>query len=85
MTAAVFDLARSSSAIIGLLVSDAQAVLRSLAGRVVVRPGGCIGLIAGAAEDVSGYFAQLADDSLPSFPLGAKAHRGIIHIEGEAP
>jgi len=42
-----------------LLVSDAQAVLRSMAGRVVIR--------------------------LPSFPLGAKAHSGIIHIEGEAP
>jgi hypothetical protein len=67
MTAAVFDLARCSSATIVLLVSDAQAVLRSMAG------------------DVSGSFAQPADDSLPSFPLGAKAHRGIIHIEGEAP
>jgi len=84
MTAAVLDLARSSSATIGLLVSDAQAVLRSMAGRVVIWPDGCIGLIAGAAEDVSGYFAQLADDSLPGFPLGAKAYRGIIHIEGEA-
>ena len=85
MTAAVFDLARSSSATIVLLVSDAQAVLRSLAGRVVLRPGGCIGLIAGAAEGVAGYFAQCADYSLPGFPLGAEAHRGIIHIEGEAP
>jgi len=51
----------------------------------VIRPDGYIGLIAGAAGDVSGSFAQLTDDSLPSFPLGAKAHRGIIHIEGEAP
>jgi len=59
LTAAVPDLARSSSATIVLLVSDAQAVLRSMAGRVVIR--------------------------LPSFPLGAKAHSGIIHIEGEAP
>ena len=56
-----------------------------MAGRVVIRPDGYIGLIAGAAGDVSGYFAQLTDDSLPSFPLGAKAHRGIIHMEGEAP
>jgi len=56
-----------------------------MAGRVVIRPDGYTGLIAGAAEDVSGYFAQLTDDSLPSFPLGAKAHGGIIHIEGEAP
>ena len=85
MTAAVPGLARSSSATIVLLVSDAQAVPRSMAGRVVIRPDGYIGLIAGAAEDVSGYFAQLTDDSLPGFPLGAKAHRGIIHIEGEAP
>ena len=85
MTAAVPDLARSSSATIVLLVSDAQAVLRSMAGRVVIRPDGYIGLIAGAAGDVSGYFAQLTGDSLPSFPLGAKAHRAIIHIEGEAP
>ena len=85
MTVAVFDLARSSSAAIVLLVSDAQAVLRSMAGRVVIWPDGYTGLIAGAAEDVSGYFAQLTDDSLPSFPLGAEAHRGIIHIEGEAP
>jgi hypothetical protein len=85
MAAAVFDLARSSSAIIGLLVGDAQAVLRSLAGRVVIRPDGCIGLIAGAAGDVTGSFAQPADDSLPSFPLGAKARRGIICIEGEGP
>jgi len=69
----------------GLLASDAQAVLRSMAGRVVIRPDGCIGLVAGAAEDVPGYFAQLTDDSLRSFPLGAKPHRGIIHIEGEAP
>ena len=84
MTAAVPGLARSSSATIVLLVSDAQAVPRSM-GRVVIRPDGYIGLIAGAAEDVSGYFAQLTDDSLPSFPLGAKAHGGIIHIEGEAP
>jgi len=82
---AVFDLARFSSATIVLPVSDAQAVLRSMAGRVVIRPDGDIGLIAGAAEDVSGYFAQLADDSLPGFPPGAKAHTGIIHIEGEAP
>ena len=85
MTAAVPGLARSSSATIVLLVSDAQAVLWSMAGRVVIWPDGYIGLIAGAAEDTSGYFAQLTDDSLPSFPLGAKAHRGIIHIEGEAP
>jgi hypothetical protein len=82
---AVFDLARSSSATIVLLVSDAQAVLRSMAGRVVIWPDGYIGLIAGAAGDVSGYFTQPTDYSLPSFPLGAKAHRGIIHIEGEAP
>ena len=82
MTAAVFDLARSSSAIIGLLVSDAQAVLRSMAGR---RPDGYIGPIAGAAEGVTGSFAQSTDDSLPSFPVGAKARRGIIHIEGVAP
>jgi hypothetical protein len=81
MTAAVVDRARSSSATIVLVVSDAQAVLRSLAGRVVIRPDGYVGLVAGAA----GYFAQPADDSLPSFPLGARAHRGIIHIEGEAP
>jgi hypothetical protein len=85
MTAAVFDLARSSSVTVVLLVSDAQAVLRSMTGRVVIRPDGCIGLIAGAAEGVTGSFAQPTDDSLPSFPLGAKAHRGIIHIEGEAP
>jgi hypothetical protein len=85
MTAAVFDLARSSSVTIVLLVSDAQAVLRSMTGRVVIRPDGCTGLIAGAAGDVAGSFAQPTDDSLPSFPLGAKAHRGIIHIEGEAP
>ena len=85
MTAAVPDLARSSSATSVLLVSDAQAVLRLMAGRVVIRGDGSIGLIAGAAEDVSGYFAQLTDDSLPGFPLGAKVHRGIIHIEGEAP
>ena len=85
MTVAVFDLARCSSATIVLLVSDAQAVLRSMAGRVVIRPDGYTGLIAGAAGDVSGSFAQPADDSLPSFPLGAKAHRGIIRIEGAAP
>ena len=85
MTAAVFDLARSSSATIVLLVSDAQAVLRSMAGRVVIRPDGCIGLIAGAAKGVTGYFAQLTDYSRSCFPLGAKAHRGTIHIEGEAP
>ena len=85
MTAAVFDLARCSSATIVLLVSDAQDVLRSMAGRVVIRPDGYIGLIAGAAGGVTGSFAQSADDSLPSFPLGAKAHKGIIHIEGEAP
>jgi len=85
MAAAVFDLARSSSATIVLLISDAQAVLRSLAGRVVIRPDGYIGQVAGAAEDVTGSFAQPADHSLPSFPLGAKAHRGIIHVEGEAP
>jgi hypothetical protein len=51
----------------------------------VIPPDGYIGPIAGAAGDVTGSFAQPADDSLPSFPLGAKAHRGIIHIEGEAP
>jgi hypothetical protein len=85
MTAAVFDLACSSSATIVLLVSVAQAILRSMAGRVVIRPDGCVGLIAGAAEGVTGYFAQPIDYSRPSFPLGAKAHRGIIHIEGEAP
>jgi hypothetical protein len=56
-----------------------------MAGRVVIWPDGSIGLIAGAAEDVSGYFAQLADDSLPGFPLGAKARRSIIHTEGEVP
>ena len=56
-----------------------------MAGRVVIRPDGCTGLIAGAAEDVSGYFTQPTDYSLPSFPPGAKAHRGMIHIEGEAP
>jgi hypothetical protein len=56
-----------------------------MAGRVVIRPDGYTGLIAGAAGDVTGSFAQSADDSLPSFPLGAKAHRAIIHIEGEAP
>ena len=81
MTAAVFDLACSASATIVVLVSDAQAVLRSLAARVVIRPDGYIGLIAGAA----GYLAQPADYSLPGFPFGAKAHRGIIRIEGEAP
>jgi hypothetical protein len=85
VTAAVFDLARCSSATIVLLVSDAQAVLRSMAGRVVIWPDGYTGLIAGAAGGVTGSFAQPTDDSLPSFPLGAKAHRGIIHIEGEAP
>jgi hypothetical protein len=85
MTVAVFDLARSSSATIVLPVSDAPAVLRSMAGRVVIRPDGSIGLIAGAAGDVSGYFTQPTDDSLPSFPLGAQTHSGIIHIEGEAP
>jgi len=85
MTAAVFDPARCSSATIVLLASDAQAVLRSMTGRVVIRPDGCTGLIAGAAGDVTGSFAQPTDDSLLSFPLGAKAHRGIIHIEGEAP
>jgi hypothetical protein len=85
VTAAVFDPARCSSATIVLLVSDAQAVLRSMAGRVVIRPDGCTGLIAGAAGGLTGSFAQPTDDSLPSFPLGAKAHRGIIHIEGEAP
>jgi hypothetical protein len=85
MTAAVFDLARCSSATIVLLASDAQAVLRSLTGRVVIRPDGYTGLIAGAAGGLTGSFAQPTDDSLPSFPLGAKAHRGIIHIEGEAP
>ena len=85
MTAAVFDPARSSSATIVLLASDAQAVLRSMTGRVMIRPDGYTGLIAGAAGDVTGSFAQPTDDSLPSFPLGAKAHRGIIHIEGEAP
>ena len=85
MTAAVFDLARPLSATIVVLVSDAQAVLRSMAGRVVIRPDGYIGLIAGAAEGATGYFGRSADYSLPSFPLGAEAHRGIIHIEGEAP
>ena len=85
MTAAVFDLACCSSATIVLLASDAQAVLRSLTGRVVIRPDGYTGLIAGAAGGLTGSFAQPTDDSLPSFPLGAKAHRGIIHIEGEAP
>ena len=85
MAAAVFDLARPSSATIVLLVSDAQAVLRSVAGGVVIRPDGYIGLIAGAAGGVTGSFAQPTDDSLPSFPLGAKVHRGIVHIEGEAP
>jgi hypothetical protein len=85
MAAAVFDLARSWSATIVLLVSGAQAVLRSWAGGVVIRPGGYIGLVGGAAGDVTGYFAQPTDDSLPSFPLGAKAHTGIIHIEGEVP
>jgi hypothetical protein len=84
MTAAVFDPARSSSATIVLLASDAQAVLRSMTGRVMIRPDGYTGLIAGAAGDVTGSFAQPTDDSLPGFPLGAKAHRGIIHIEGEA-
>jgi hypothetical protein len=54
-------------------------------GRVVIRPDGDIGLVAGVAEGVIGYFAQSSDYSVPSFPLGAKAHRGIIHIEGEAP
>jgi hypothetical protein len=85
MTAAVFDPARSSSATIVLLASDAQAVLRSMTGRVMIRPDGYTGLIAGAAGDVTGSFAQPTDDSLPGFPLGAKAHRGIIHIEGGAP
>lgn len=85
MTAAVFDLARSASGTIVVLVSDAQAGLRSLAGRVVIRPDGYIGLIAGAAGDAAGYLAQPADYSLPGFPFGAKAHRGIIRIEGEAP
>jgi hypothetical protein len=78
-------MARSSPATIVLLVSDAQDVLRSMVGRVVIRPDGYVGLIAGAAEGATGYFAQRSDYSLPSFPLGAKAHRGIIHIEGEAP
>jgi hypothetical protein len=85
VTAAVFDLARCSSATIVLLASDAQAVLRSMAGRVVIWPDGYTGLVAGAAGDVSGSFAQPADDSLPGFPLGANAHTGIIRIEGEAP
>ena len=85
MTAAVFDPARSSSATIVLLASDAQAVLRSMTGRVMIRPDGYTGLIAGAAGDVTGSFAQPTDDSLPGFPLGAKARRGIIHIEGGAP
>jgi hypothetical protein len=85
MTAAVFDPARSWSATIVLPVSDAQAVLRSLAGGVVIRPDSYIGLVAGAAWHVTGSFAQPTDDSLPSFPLGATAHSGIIHIEGEAP
>ena len=71
MTVAVFDLARSSSATIVLLVSDAQAVLRSMAGRVVIRPDGYIGLIAGAAKGAAGYFAQRVGCSLPSFPVGA--------------
>jgi hypothetical protein len=51
----------------------------------VIGPEGDIGLVAGAAEGVIGYFAQSSDYILPSFPLGAKAHIGIIHIEGEAP
>ena len=85
MTAAVFDPARCLSAAIVLPASDAQAVLRSLTGRVVIRPDGYTGLIAGAAGGLTGSFAQPTDDSLPGFPLGAKAHRGIIHIEGEAP
>jgi hypothetical protein len=45
----------------------------------------CTGLVAGAAEGVTGYRAQPMDYSLPGFPLGGKAHGGIIHIEGEAP
>ena len=57
MTAAAFDLARSSSETIGLPVSDAQAVLRSMAGRVVIRPDGYTGLVAGAAEGVIDYSA----------------------------
>jgi hypothetical protein len=85
MAAAVVDLARCPSATIVLLVSDAQAVPRSLAGRVVIRPDGYVGLVAGAAGDVTGSFAEPADDSLPGFPLGAKAHRGIIGTEGETP
>jgi hypothetical protein len=56
-----------------------------MTGRVMIRPDGYTGLIAGAAGDVTGSFAQPTDDSLPGFPLGAKAHRGIIHIEGGAP
>jgi hypothetical protein len=85
MAAAVFDPARSWSATIVLPVSDAQAVLRSMAGRVVIRPDGYLGLVPGAAGDLTGSFAQPTDDSLPGFPLGATAHTGIIHIEGEAP
>ena len=68
-----------------LLVSNAQAVLRSMAGRVVIRPDGYTGLIAGAAGGLTGSFAQPTDDSLPGFPLGAKARRSIIHTEGEVP
>jgi hypothetical protein len=85
MTADVFDLARCSSAAIVLPVSGAQAVLRSMAGRVVIRPDSYTGLIAGAAGGVTGSLAQSADYGLPGFPLGAKAHGGIIHSEGEAP
>jgi hypothetical protein len=85
MTAAVLIWHGSSSATIVLLVGDAQDVLRSMAGRVVVWPDGRIGRIAGTAGGVTGYFAQPIDYRLPGFPLGAKAHTGIIRIEGEAP
>ena len=72
MAAAVFDLARSSSAIIGLLLGDAQAVLRPLAGRVVIRPDGYIAAFAelvtrfnDSADRPSGKGAASANSSAP--------------------
>jgi hypothetical protein len=85
MTAAVFDLARSSQRPSSCSSATRRPFCGQWAGRVVIGPEGDIGLVAGAAEGVIGYFAQSFDYTLPSFPLGAKAHRGIIHIEGEAP
>jgi hypothetical protein len=83
MAAAVFDLARSWSAAIVLLVSGAQAVLRSLAGRVVIRPAATSGWSLEPPGMSPVPSRNPPDDGLPSFPLGVKAHTGIIHIEGE--